>query len=56
MSKQPSGTQIGNSFVTTKDKDGKIRVKPIKGYGQSFTQRLAAKKRAKTPKYGKERG
>ena len=48
--KQSGGTHVGNSFTTTKDKDGKIRVKPISGFGLTFRQKLAKKAKAKKKK------
>lgn len=53
--KQGSGIKIKGGFKAKDTKDGRVVLEKIKGYGQSFTQRLAAKKRAKTPKYGAPR-
>jgi len=50
-----SGIQIKGGFRAKDTKDGRVVLEKIKGYGLSFTQKLAKKKRASKSKYGKPR-
>lgn len=43
--------QTGTTIKGYRIKDGKLE--KITGYGQTFTQRLAARKKAKTPRLAK---
>lgn len=55
--KQGSGIRVGSGFDLKTDKSGKQVFEKTTSYAKlSFRQKLAKKKRAKTPKYGKERG
>lgn len=53
-----SGIKIKGGFRAKDTKDGRIVLEPIRGYGQSFTQKLAAKKKSKTlrPARGRPHG
>lgn len=54
--KQGSGIRVGKNFDLKTDKSGKQVMEKKKTWGASFTQKLAAKAKAKKPKYGKPRG
>jgi hypothetical protein len=50
-----SGIAIPKGFKAKAGKDGRIMIEKAGSYGGSFRQKLAAKAKAKKPKYGKAR-